>query len=104
MQWKPHYDSRKISPEQAVAHIKNGQKVFISGNASMPRALIAALAKRAPELKDVELNHLLTFGEDPFKEFEGVRDNAWFLGPAIREAVNEGKSDYIPIFLSEIAH
>ncbi len=103
MEWKPHYDSRKISASQAVTHIKDGQKVFISGNASMPRALIAALAERAADLKEVELNHLLTFGDDPFKDLEGVRDNAWFLGPAIRDAVNEGKSDYIPIFLSEIA-
>ncbi|MCB1170860.1 MAG: acetyl-CoA hydrolase/transferase family protein [Leptospiraceae bacterium] len=103
MEWKPHYDSRKISPTQAAAHVNSGQKVFISGNASMPRALIAALAERAPELKDVELNHLLTFGDDPFKDHNGVRDNAWFLGPAIREAVNTGRSDYVPIFLSEIA-
>ncbi|MCB1137197.1 MAG: acetyl-CoA hydrolase/transferase family protein [Leptospiraceae bacterium] len=103
MEWKPHYDSRKISPAQAVSHVKSGQKVFISGNASMPRALISALAERAPELKEVELNHLLTFGDDPFKDQNGVRDNAWFLGPAIRDAVNAGRSDYVPIFLSEIA-
>ncbi|MCB1305094.1 MAG: acetyl-CoA hydrolase/transferase family protein [Leptospiraceae bacterium] len=103
MEWKAHYESRKISPDQAASHVGNGQRIFLSGNASMPMALIRALASRADDLKDVELNHLLTFGEDPFKDHPGVRDNAWFLGPCIRDAVNEGKSDYIPIFLSEIA-
>lgn len=103
MQWKPHYDSRTISAEQAVQHIKNGQRVFLSGNASMPQALVAALAKRGPELDGVELNHLLTFGEDPFLEIDGIRNNAWFLGPSIRKSVNTGHADYIPIFLSEIA-
>ncbi len=101
--WIEYYQSRKISPEEAMSFIKSNQRIFISGNASIPWTLIKALQAKANQLENVELNHLLTFGEDYFAKYEGIRHNAWFLGPSIRKSVNEKKSDYIPIFLSEIA-
>ncbi|MCR9143462.1 MAG: 4-hydroxybutyrate CoA-transferase [bacterium] len=103
MTWREHFDSNTLSAAQAVQKIQNGHRVFLDGNASLPWALVNALIARDAELKDVELNHLLVFGEDPFADCTGMRNNAWFLGPGIRAAVNAGQADYIPIFLSEIA-
>lgn len=97
------YNAKKISADEAIAFVKSGHRVFLDGNAAMPLALVRSLARRGSELENVELNHLLTFGEDYFREIPGIRNNAWFLGPSIRQAVNENRSDYIPIFLSEIA-
>lgn len=97
------YNAKKTTADEAVSVIKSGHRVFMDGNAAMPLALIRALAKRGKELDGVELNHLLTFGENHFSDIPGIRDNAWFLGPSVRKSVNECRSDYIPIFLGEIA-
>lgn len=102
MAWREYFDSRILSAEQAVEKIQNGHRVFLDGNAAIPWALVNALIARDASLRDVELNHLLVFGDDPFAHCQGMRNNAWFLGPGIRSAVNAGEADYIPIFLSEI--
>lgn len=57
---------------------------------------------------NIEVIHVLLFGkgaEDPLSrpDMEGhFRHNSLFVGPADREAVNTGRADYIPVFLSEI--
>jgi 4-hydroxybutyrate CoA-transferase len=56
-------------------------------------------------LKDVELAHVLLLGKDPLSqpEMEGhFRHNSLFVGPADRKAINEGRADYVPIFLHQI--
>jgi len=66
-----------------------------------------ALASRKDELKDVELVHVLLMGEDPLSkpEMEGhFRHNSLFVGPADRKAINEGRADYVPIFLHQIPY
>ncbi|MBX7059159.1 MAG: 4-hydroxybutyrate CoA-transferase [Leptospirales bacterium] len=103
MHWKDWYKERTVSASTAVDCIQSGMRVFLDGNAALPRALTGALIERARHLSDIELNHLLVFGEDPFRDCSALRTNAWFLGPGVRKAVNEGRADYIPIFLSEIA-
>ncbi|MCK4760132.1 MAG: acetyl-CoA hydrolase/transferase family protein, partial [Candidatus Aminicenantes bacterium] len=80
-------------------------RIYISGNAATPYALMNALASRKDELEDVELAHVLLLGEDPLSrpEMEGhFRHNSLFVGPADRKAINEGRADYIPIFLHQI--
>ncbi|MCP5483617.1 MAG: acetyl-CoA hydrolase/transferase family protein [Spirochaetales bacterium] len=103
MHWQEHYTKRSVSAAQAVSHIENGHRVFLMGNAALPSSLVKALIERDRELSEIELNHLLVFGKDPFAGCQALRNNAWFLGPGVREAVKRGQADYIPIFLSEIA-
>ncbi len=53
----------------------------------------------------MELFHLLTFGIAPYVDpvYEGsFRHNAFFIGSNVRQAIQEGRADYTPIFLSEI--
>ncbi len=105
MKWFDDYKKRLCSAEEAVSLIKSNSRVYIGGNAAAPFALMKALAKRKDELKNVELLHVLLLGEDPFSapEMEGhFRHNSLFVGPADRKAVNEGKSEYIPIHLHMI--
>jgi 4-hydroxybutyrate CoA-transferase len=94
-----------VSPERAVSVINSGDRVFIQGVAAAPQVLIRAMTARAEELRDVEIVHLHTEGEAPYSapEFaENFRVNAFFVGANVRQAVNEGRGDYIPVFLSEI--
>ena len=92
--------------EEALKQIKSGDKVFLQGSASTPLYLIKELAKRAGELRNVELMSISTLGEMPLAnpEFkESFYFNALFVSANIRKAVNEGQGDYIPVFLSEIS-
>lgn len=94
-----------ISPEEAVSVVRSGDRIFVGSGCATPEGLLKALVRRAPELSDVELVHLLTFGVAPYvdREFEGsFRHNAFFIGKNVREAVNEGRADFTPIFLGEI--
>src|SRR5678816_3824498 len=69
------------------------------------RTLVEALGKKGANVYDIEIIHLLTWSEAPYAAREVLgrfRHNAFFIGPNVRNAVNEGFADYTPIFLSEI--
>ena len=105
MNWIEDYRSKRVSPEQAVARVKSGDRVYYAGNAAIPHALVGALAQRRDDLNGVQLNHVLLLGDDPLSapEMEGhFRHNSLFVGPADRAAVNDGRADYVPIFLHMI--
>jgi acyl-CoA hydrolase len=97
--------SRFVSAEEAVSVIKSGSRVFIHSVAAAPRRLIEAMTARAPELRVVEIVSLHTEGEAPYAAPEmakSFRVNALFVGANIRRAVEEGRADYVPVFLSEV--
>ena len=105
MSWFDHYKKKIVSAEAAVSDIKSGDRVYISGNAATPYVLMKALASRKNELRDIELVHVLLVGEDPLSSremFGHFRHNSLFVGPADRQAINEGRADYMPIFLHQI--
>jgi len=105
MSWKDQYKSKLCSAGAAVSHIKSGNKIFISANAATPGHLIEALASDKDRLFGVEINHVLLVGDDPLSKpgTEGhFRHNSLFVGSGDRKAVNEGRADYVPCFLSEI--
>jgi len=105
MSWVDDYKKKMCTAEEAASVVKSGDRVYISGNAATPYVLTKALAKRKDHLKDVELVHVLLLGEDPLStpDMEGhFRHNSLFVGPADRKAINEGRADYVPIFLHQI--
>lgn len=94
-----------ISAEEALKKIKPGDRVFIHGGAATPHHLLNKLVERAPELWNVELVSISQQGEAPFadkKYKDSFRINSLFVSANVREAVNDGRGDYVPIFLSEI--
>ncbi len=105
MNWLDDYRSKLQTPEEAVERVKSGHRVYYAGNAAIPQTLVRTLAQRKDELDDVQLNHVLLVGTDPLSE-PGMeahfRHNSLFVGPADRKAVNEGRGDYVPIFLHQI--
>ncbi len=94
-----------VSAEEAVSVIRSGQRVFIHSVAAAPRRLVEALTARAEELRDVEIVSLHTEGPAPYAEPEmarSFRTNALFVGRNVRRSVQEGRGDYLPVFLSEV--
>lgn len=105
MNWFNLYRDRVVSAEQAVTHIQSHQRVFLSGNCSVPRTVLAALVARAPQLENVEICQVLTVGPADYvsPEMAGhLRVNTLFISDNVRAAVNEGRADFTPCFLSEI--
>ncbi|MEO5642612.1 MAG: acetyl-CoA hydrolase/transferase C-terminal domain-containing protein [Bacteroidia bacterium] len=93
-----------VSAQQAVSTIKSGDRIFIHGGAATPHILLNALAERKDELENVETVHLHLEGDlallRPGCE-KAFHPNAIFIGANMRKAVNEGRAQYIPVFLSE---
>ena len=96
---------RIVSPEEAVAGIRSRDQVYLQCAAATPSVLLDALVARAPELSDVSIVHLHTEGPGPHMAPElapHFRHRALFIGPNARKAINEGRADYVPIFLSDV--
>ena len=96
---------RIVSADEAVSQIKSGQQVYMHGAAATPTVLLDALVRRAPDLQDVKIVHMHAEGPHPHLDpsMEGhFRHKALFIGPNARKAINEGRADFIPVFLSDI--
>ncbi|HSQ40047.1 MAG TPA: acetyl-CoA hydrolase/transferase C-terminal domain-containing protein, partial [Anaerolineales bacterium] len=104
MDWTSLYKSRVVSLQDAVKAIKSGQRVFLTGNVSVPQKVLGALVDYAPNLTDVEIIQVLTIGPADYvsPEMEGhLRVNTMFISANNRKAVQEGRADFTPIMLSE---
>jgi len=98
------WTSRAVTPEEAVSSIQSGMRVFVHGAAATPTPLLETLARRS-DLSGVSLYHLHTTGPAPFvdPEHEGrFLSVSLFAGPQVRDAINEGRADFVPVFLSDI--
>ncbi len=105
MSWIDQYRSKLVTAREAVSCVESGMRVYIHPGCAEPEALVEALMVRAPFVKDVEVMHLLTHGTSPYcapEMAEHFRHNALFVGGNVREAVNDGRADYTPIFLGEV--
>ena len=97
---------KKVSIEEAISHVKSGDRIFVQGAAMTPNTLINALCEnRYKELENVEVVSIHTDGEvkyaiPPYSQ--AFKINSCFVGGNVRKAVNTNQGDYIPIFLSEI--
>jgi len=104
MDWNSIYKSRVCTAEEAVKAIKSGNRIFMTGNVSVPQKLLAALVDYAPNLKDVEICQALSVGPADYvkPEMEGhLRVNTLFISANVRKAVWEGRADFTPVLLSE---
>jgi len=105
MNWESIFRRRSTDVDTALKNIQSGNRVYMAGGAGVPKELITGLIRRAPDIRDVELTHILTFAEAPYVEpqfQESIRVNALFIGANVRQAVQAGLADFTPVFLSEI--
>ncbi|QLH74283.1 MAG: GNAT family N-acetyltransferase [Methanomassiliicoccales archaeon] len=103
--WRQRYRSKICTAQEAVQHIKRGDTVFIGTACGEPQALVRAMVAEADSMADNEIIQTLSLGATPYadeKYSDQFRLNALFIGPGTRQAVNTGRADYTPIYLSEI--
>ena len=96
--------SRICSAEEAVQHIQSNQRIFLTGNCSVPQTILKALVDYAPNLKNVEICQALSVGPADYVApgmEEHLRVNTMFVSDNIRKAVHDGRADFTPVLLSE---
>jgi acyl-CoA hydrolase len=98
------WGSRALTADEVVAPLRSGMHVFLHGGAATPTPLIEALVRRT-DLEGVTLYHLHTEGPAPFVAPEHAgrfRSVSLFAGANVRQAIEDGRADYVPVFLSDI--
>ncbi|MGA8286903.1 MAG: acetyl-CoA hydrolase/transferase C-terminal domain-containing protein, partial [Candidatus Sulfotelmatobacter sp.] len=105
MSWEFDYKKKLRTADEALRCVESGMRVYIQPGCAEPETLVEALMRRGPFVQDVEIVHMMTMGAAPYvaPEMAGhFRHNAMFIGGNVRQAINEGRADYTPIYLSEI--
>jgi len=105
MSWMDDYRLKCRTAGQALEAVESGRRVWIQSGCGTPSVLVNALVARAPEVRDVEIVHMMTLGSADYTkpEYAGrFRHRGLFLGANVRAAIADGRADYTPIFLSEI--
>ena len=103
--WLDKYLSKRRTAEEAAKVIRSGDCVYIHPGCAAPQQLVQAMVGRADELRKVKVIHILTRGIADYvrpEMAESFRHVALFSGANVREAINEGRADFVPIFLGEI--
>ncbi len=87
--------------------VRPGSRVFIGSGAGVPHALVDGMLACYEQLRDVQLVHIHTLGPTPWiepKYADRLRTNTFFLTPDVGKAVLEGRADYTPCSLSDVAN
>lgn len=104
LQWQDYYRSRTCTPQEAVKSIKSGDTVVVAHACGEPLSLTRAMSEHYAELHDVKVVHRVGMGEclyaQPGME-EHFRHISLFAGVNSRKAIQEGRADYMPRFISE---
>ena len=97
--------SKYVTADEAVKVVKSNDRVYVQAAAATPTVLTKALAKRATELRNVEVCHLHTEGDAPYANpelSESFHVNSFFIGANVRHTLTAGNGSYTPVFLSEL--
>ena len=103
--WQTRYADMTATPQEALAHLKSGQRVFIGTGCGAPQELIAAMTAKARAVSNVEIIQLVTKGDAPYankKLSDSFTLNAFFISSNVRDVIQEGFGDYTPILLSDV--
>ncbi len=105
LEWRARYADKVVTADEAIRGIPAGRRILIGSGAAEPISLVKAMVEQGSHLADNEVVHLLTLGPAPYVEpahAERFRHIAFFIGANVRSAVQEGRADFMPVFLSEI--
>ncbi|HSE39194.1 MAG TPA: acetyl-CoA hydrolase/transferase C-terminal domain-containing protein [Acidobacteriota bacterium] len=105
LHWMKNYVEKRCTADEALGIVRNNDTIYIHPGCAEPERLVHALVRRAPELNNVRVIHLLTAGNADYVKPEMAghfRHIAFFAGANVRAAINDGRADFIPIFLGEI--
>jgi hypothetical protein len=106
LDWPKMYKEKLTDAHTALAKIRRGARIFIASACGEPQLLVQTLLDMARMFADVEIIHFLDLGLTDYTSdiyTAHFRHNALFIGENARAAIQAGRADYTPIFLSEVA-
>lgn len=105
--WQTRFASKVTTAAAAIRAIPPHCRILIGSGAAEPSILVEAMVTNGDHLEWNEVVHLLTLGPAPYVKpglEQRFRHMSFFIGPNVRDAVQEGRADFMPVFLSEIPH
>ncbi len=107
--WQKRQSHKFISTDDIFSNIHAGDRIFISTGCGEPQylvgRLIAYVEAHPKAFFDAEVLQVWTLGVAPYTDEKlkhNFRHNSFFISHHTRDAVNRGKADYTPIFLSDL--
>lgn len=104
-EWPERYRDKLTTAEEALRVVKSEERVYIGGGCGEPVVLADHLVRRADELRDIEVIHILTAGPATYVApgmEKSFHVNSLFIGSNVRSVVQAGQADFTPVFLHEI--
>jgi acyl-CoA hydrolase len=104
--WKQLYSDRISSVREAMKLIRPGNSIFIATGCGQPQHLVNGLVTHGKHIYDARIITFLPMGAVPYasEKFRAqFKTNSFFIGDNVRETIDKGIGEYIPIFLSEIS-
>ncbi len=101
----PNLSNKIKKPQEALAEVVSGARIFIGTACATPKTLVEALENLKQNLSDVQLIHFITTGAVPVVDGEHktrFKHKSFFVGSDTREIMKQGQADYIPISISEV--
>jgi len=105
--WQQLYLDRISSAREAMKLIRPGNSIFIATGCGQPQHLVNTLVTHGKHIYDARIISFLPMGAVPYASEKcraQFKTNSFFIGENIRDTIDKGNGDYIPIFLSEIPH
>ena len=103
--WKAEYREKLVSADEAVSHIRSGQRIVFSHAAGESLVLSDALVRNRALFENVEIVHMVAMGAAKYCEPGMVKDfrhKSFFLGACTRKGAKEGRADVTPVYFSEV--
>lgn len=105
MDWKAIYRPKLTTAQEAVKHIKSGDRVSLSHAVGEPTHIIEAMIANREAYRNVEITHMISMGQSKYAQ-PGMepyfRHNSLFVGGTTRKTVRDGHGDFTPCYFSEI--
>ena len=102
--WQHTFQSKITTADEAFGrYLKSGCRIFVGSGCSTPKHLVHALASHLRQYVDVEVVYFIALGPSPLIQDSlrhACRVKTFFVTDTLREAVFEGRADYIPVYLA----
>lgn len=103
--WKDLYKDKVVTAAEAVQSIKNGDYVVCSHAAANPQVIMREMVAQKERFDGVHIYHMLPLGYGDYLLPENAphfRHITNFVGGASRQAIAEGKADFLPCFFKDV--
>ncbi len=109
MNWEKIYQSRLTTAEEAVSHVRSGDRVVVGHATGSPETLLNALVDNRQNYGNgkgkVELVHMVSMGPSAYCGPECSQHfvhNSLFAGATSRAAIDEGRAEFTPCHFSQV--